>query len=302
MKKIISIFTILLTLGFISCDRIKSPIVKKNTAVGTSFVTKNNFAVYNYKKTMLEDYTGMRCQNCPDAATAAANLSATYGSSLIIVGVHAGSLANPFGNYTADYRTEAGDVWSGTAGFGIIAYPSGIINRKAYAPNGIITYYTTWSSVLAISNTDPLIVKLKVTTNYDTLAGALNTDVKAYFQTAYAQNLNISILVTEDGVIGKQDDHGTEVDDYEFEHMLRGALNSPWGVALTTSAKAANDSVSYSLNDFNLKGMTYTIDKPDPTPDVVKPIVVNDKNISVIVFVHNTATKEILQVEKVKIR
>ena len=84
--------------------------------------------------------------------------------------------------------------------------------------------------------------------------------------------------------------------------MLRGALNSPWGEALTTSAKAANDSVSYSLNDFNLKGMTYTIDKPDPTPDVVKPIVVNDKNVSVIVFVHNTATREILQVEKVKIR
>ncbi len=302
MKKIISIFTIILSVVFISCDRIKSPIVKKNTAVGTSFVTKDNFAVSNYKKTLLEDFTGMRCPNCPDGTIVAKNLLASYGNSLVVIAIHAGSLANPFGNYTADYRTEAGDVWNGTGGFGLISYPTGLINRTAYSPNTLKLDKTAWSSVMTIAKNDPFVIQLKVKTGYDTVVGALNTDVTAIFKTAYTPNVHISIIVTEDGIVGKQDDKGIEIDDYEFEHMLRGAINSPWGEALTTTAKAANDSVKYSVANFNLKGMAYTIDKPDPTPDVIKPIVVNDKNISVIVIAYNTATREVLQVEKVKIR
>ncbi|MDP1802480.1 MAG: Omp28-related outer membrane protein [Bacteroidota bacterium] len=302
MKKILSIFILATIICFSSCDRIKSPIIKKNTVTGSSFVTKNNFAVYNYKKALLEDYTGMRCPNCPEGTIIAENLLATYGNSLVVVAVHAGGLSNPFGNYTADYRTEAGDKWNGSTGYGIVSYPTGLINRKAYSPNDVKLDRTAWTSVMTTAMADPFIVKLKVTTNYDTIVGALNTDVTAIFNTAYAQNLNISVLVTEDGIVGKQDDKGVEIEEYEFEHMMRGALNSPWGEALTTSAKAANDSVKYSLPNFNLKGMAYVIDKPDPTPDVVKPIVVNDKKISVIVFVYNATTREILQVEKVKIR
>lgn len=302
MKKIISIFTILLTIGFISCDRIKTPIIKKNTVVGSSFVTKNNFDRYNYKKTLLEDYTGMRCPNCPDGTTIAEGLSTVYGNSLVVVAVHAGGLSSPIGNYTADYRTDAGDKWNGSTGYGIVSYPTGLINRKTYSPNDVKLDRTAWTSVMTTAKNDPFIVKLKVTTNYDTLVGALNTDVTAFFNTSYAQGLNISVIVTEDGIVGKQDDQGVEIDEYEFEHMMRGALNSPWGEPLTTSAKAANDSVKYSVSNFNLKGMTYTIDKPDPIPDVVKPIVVNDKKISVVVFVYDATTREILQVEKVKIR
>jgi hypothetical protein len=298
MKKIISIITILIVFCFISCDRIKDPIVKKSTAVGSNFITKNNSTVSNSKKTLLEDYTGMKCQNCPDAAITASVLNVQYNPNLIVLAVHAGSFAKPFGVYTADYRTDAGDAWNGNSGFAIPSNPNGLINRKNYASNGLIVSQTNWTSVTALAQADPFVVKLDVTTNYDTLVGALNTAVNAIFKTTYTANVSIQVVLSEDGIIGKQDVHGVEVDDYEFEHMLRGAVNGDWGTPLTTSAKAANDTVKVSFNDFNLKGLKYNA----TSPVAVKPYSVNDKKTYVVVFAFNTATREVLQVEKVKIR
>lgn len=298
MKKIILIVSVLIASCFISCDRIKDPIIKKSVAVGSNFITKNNLTVSNSKKTLLEDYTGMKCQNCPDAAITASVLSAQYNPNLIVLAVHAGSFAKPFGVYTADYRTNAGDAWNGNSGFAIPSNPNGLINRKNYASNGLIVAQTNWTSVTALAQLDPFVVKLDVTTNYDTLAGALNTAVNAIFKTTYTANVSIQVVLSEDGIIGKQDVHGVEVDDYEFEHMLRGAVNGDWGTPLTTSSKAANDTVKVSFNDFNLRTLEYNATSPVQT----KPYTVNDKKLSVVVFAYNTATREVLQVEKVKIR
>lgn len=298
MKKIILILSVFVAVFFISCDKIKDPIVKKSTVVGSNFITKNNFLVSNSKKTLLEDYTGMKCPNCPDAAVTASVLSAQYSTSLVVIAVHAGSFAKPFGNYTADYRTDAGDAWNGTSGFAIPSNPNGLINRKNYASNGLIVLQTTWTSIVALAQADPFVIKLDVTTNYDTLVGALNTDVKATFKAAYTPSVMLSVVLIEDGIIGLQDVHGVETPGYEFKEMLRGAVNSPWGSVLTTTPKAANDTVRVSFNDFNLKDLKYNI----VSPPSVKPYTVNDKNVSVVVFAYNTATREVLQVEKVKIR
>lgn len=298
MKKLISISAILIVIGFTACDRIKNPIVKKNVLIGSNFVTKNNFLYSNSKKTLLEDYTGAQCLNCPAAAVVAGNLATTYTPNLVVVAVHAGSFAKPYATYTADYRTDAGDIWTGSTGFNIQANPNGMVNRTNYASNGLVNTQTKWTTTSSLAQNDPFVVKLDVTTNYDTVIGALNTDVTAIFKTAYPDPIKISIIVTEDGIIGKQKDGSTEIEEYEFEHVMRGAINSEWGENLTLGAKAANDTVKYSYPNFNLKGMIYHC--KSPLQD--KPIVVNDKHVSVIVFVYKASTKEVLQVEKVKIR
>jgi len=301
MKKLILISSILVAIFFISCDRIKTPIVKKNTIVGTNFKTKNNFAVSHYKKTLFEEFTGAQCPNCPNGTIIAKNLGATHGSSLVIIAIHAGGFAKPYGEFTDDYRTDAGDKLQGSSGFGIGTYPSAVINRKAYPPSGVMAFSSAWTSIVPTAKNDPFIVKLDVTTNYDTINGALNTDVKAIFQTAYNDNLNACIYLIEEGIEGKQDDMGVVIEEYEFEHMFRGAVNSVWGEALTSSPKAAGDTVKYSYNNFNVKGMTYTIIKTPPAVNEVKPIVVNDKNLYAVVFVCNATTRHVLQVEKIKI-
>jgi hypothetical protein len=296
MKFLIPFISILCCGIFFSCDKIKDPIVKKPEVVGSNFVTKNNAAVSNFKKILLEDYTGMRCPNCPDAATTASNLLAANSTDLVVISVHAGGFAKPFGNFiNQDFRTDAGDTWNGTQGFSIPSNPNGIINRTNYASNGLIVLQTKWSSIVDLAKLDPMVVKLDVTTNYDTVVGALNVDVKATFK-ASCPKLMISIVLIEDGITGLQDNRGVETEDYEFKEMLRGAVNGDWGVPLTTTTKAANDTVGYSFKNFNVKGMKYTKVTPN------KNIVVNDKNVTVIVFVYKTDTREVVQAEKIKLR
>ena len=295
MNRIISIFTLILSIFIFSCDKVKYPIVQKATVVGSNFITKTNSSVSSTKKMLLEDYTGARCPNCPDAAKTATTLLVTYPTDLIVIAVHAGNFAKPFGNYiNQDFRSVAGDTWNGvSAGFGIGSYPTGLINRKDYG-TGLQIAHTNWSSVLNIAKTDPLVVKLDVTTKYDSTVKSLNVDVIASFKKVYSKNVMISVVLTEDGIKGLQDDQGVEIPEYDFEHMLRGAVNGDWGESLKTTPIAVNDTVKKSFSNFSLNGLVYT-----PT---TKPIVVNDKNISVVVFAYDAITREVLQVEKIKIR
>lgn len=302
MKKVISIFYAACILTVFSCDKVKNPIVPTNTVVGTSFVSNDNFNVSDSKKTLLEDFTGMRCQNCPRAARTATALASQYPEKLIVIAAHVGDLSIPNSEYKTDFRTNCGTTWKDS--YGIISYPSGVINKKGYASNGEVVGDSKWNEVVALAVNDPFVVKLKVKTNYDTTVGALNVDVTAIFKQSYSKATKIIVVIIEDGLKGLQLDGSTKIEDYDFEHVVRGTMNGDWGTDLTTSTKNANDSVAVSFKNFDLKnGLKYTIPNLDPTKaPTIKPILVNDKNVSVVVYAYDAETKHVLQVEKVKIR
>jgi hypothetical protein len=67
-------------------------------------------------------------------------------------------------------------------------------------------------------------------------------------------------------------------------HVLRGSINGSWGDNLRSAPIKYNDSTTISYSNFALD-----------TKFV-------DKNVSVVAFVYDATTKEVIQVEKVKIR
>jgi hypothetical protein len=295
MRNITKIFLLVLSILFIKCDKVKTPRIVKNTAVGSNFVVNDNSSVANSRKFMLEDFTGMRCTNCPAAALTAHGLAVQYSNKIIVIAVHANHFAKPYGEYTADYRCDAGEAWY--TFLGISSNPLGLINRKNYSGNGQILSPTAWPSVAAIAATDPFVVKLKVKTSYDTTVKALNTEIKATFNTTYTNTVKITAILIEDGIVGKQLDNGIVIDEYEFEHVLRGSINGDFGTDLKTAPIAVNDTAVVSFNNFALGQMKFNV-----APDVTKDIIVNDKKVAVVVFASDAVTNEILQVEKVKIR
>lgn len=295
MKRLFFVSVIITSVAMTSCDKVKNPIEQTNTAVGTSFVTKSNATRSNFRKVLLEDYTGHQCGNCPNAALVAKNLSGVYQDSLVVIAVHAGFFTKLNSEFTTSYTCTAGNDWDGSSGFGVSAAgnPNGMVNRKNFPSDGLIQKETKWPTTVPIAlRQQPFIVKLDVTTNYDTTARALNTDVKAKFKTAYTNNTKISVVFIEDGIVGPQKDYTKNpdvVEEYDFEHMLRGAINGSWGTDLKTGPIAVNDSVSVSYPNFAL-------------PAKVNNKDVNDKKVSVVVFAYDAVTREVLQVEKVKIR
>lgn len=294
MKKILHLSALVIFFTIVSCDKVSNPIVVKPKIAGSKFVTKTNKDVSDTKKVLLEDYTGQRCPNCPAAAAIIKNVLLPAYSNLIVIAVHQGdAYAEPYGKFTNDFRTDAGETWGGSGGFGPLnTWPTGLINRRDYNGNGLKLTSTKWPNIMPMTTSDPFVLKLDVTTEYDTIVRALNVYVKGYFKLPYPNAIKIIAVYTEEGITGKQINGSAEIEDYEFEHMLRGDINGTWGVDLTTKAALAKDSASWTTSGF-------------PLPESAKGGLgksINDKNVSMVVFAYDVTTKEVLQVEKIKIR
>lgn len=287
MKHFILIGMLFALIGVWSCDKVTEPRVKEPEVVGTQFVTKTNTSIAHFKKVLLEDYTGHTCGNCPAAADVAHQLAVKYGDTLVVLAVHAGFFAKvKLPEYPASYTTTAGNDWDATF-IGNAGNPNGMTNRKNYAGNGVVNKETKWPTTVSLALKDPMVVRLDLETKYDTIVRSLSTNIKAKFLSSYPNGTKLSAVLMEDGIVGAQTDYRVSpdlVEDYEFEHMLRKSLNDSWGVVLKDSPIAANDSVSLAY------------------PNVGIENTFNDKKLSLVVFVYDGNTKEVLQVEKLKIR
>ncbi len=283
-----SIILGLILTGFYSCDKVKNPNVVKQTAVGTSFDSVNNASVAGFKKTLLEDYTGHKCGNCPAAAILAASLSAQYQSSLVVIAIHAGFFAKTDAQFPISYTCTAGKDWDATSGFGVssIGNPNGMVNRKVY-PGFTLVHKDTWATTVGLAQSDPFVVKMDLSSAYDKTARALNVTTKLTFLQAYANNVKLQLVLTEDSIIGPQLDYSQNpdhVEHYHFEHMLRTALNGSWGEVAKTAPIAALSTVTLTNSNFAVDSKF------------------NDKKLTLVAFVYDETTREVLQVEKIKIR
>lgn len=278
---------ICLALLIISCDKVKNPRVNNNTAIGSNYIEKDNSAIYNIKKVLLEDYTGHTCGNCPKAAAKAEELKALYQDTLVVIAVHVGSFAEPTPSYPADYRTPAGTNWDNFFGISAAGLPKGMINRVNYPTTSHIYSYTQWASVIPtlIRISPPVIIKMK--TQYDTSNRVLNVLHNIIFNQNISNDLYLNSLIVEDSIIGKQKDYSVypdDVDNYMFRYMLRGSLNGSWGNLVKSAPINAGDSIQKNINGFYINANW------------------NDKHLYVVSFVYDNANKQILQAEKVKIR
>lgn len=288
---------------FFACDKVENPNQNPDAVtdctVNPHFV-KSNLTKMNFRKVLVEDYTGHTCGNCPRAAENATTIVNRHGDSVVVIAVHAGTqFAPPVPpNYPEDFRTPAGTDWDNFLGMSAAGLPKGCVNRSQ-------TPYpqprTTWSVTVDALLNNPQDAKMLVTTTLDTTQLLLNVEVKTTFLKAFTDDVFLSVVITEDSIIGAQKDYsppvgatvinGDERPDYNFEHTLRGAVNGSWGDEIKKAPIAINDTVT----------KTYKCFKLNPWP--VKPSnpKYNLKHMSVVVFIYKASNKEVIQVEKVHI-
>jgi hypothetical protein len=175
--------------------------------------------------------------------------------------------------------------------------PKGCVNRSQ------IPYpqpRTTWSVTAGNLLSNPQDVVMLVKTTLDTTQMLVNIDVKAKFLKAFTASVNICVVIAEDSIVASQKDYspppgvlvinGDQRPDYEFEHVMRGSVNGSWG-DLFKAAPAINDSAFKTYNCFQL----------NPWPVIPSKPKYNLKHTSVVVFIYDVNTKEIIQAERVKI-
>lgn len=291
-----------LMFSVLSCDKVNDPIVKKEQPpIDTStknqpavLVKNSNASVAGFKKFLLEDYTGQTCPNCPAAArTITSSLIPRYGDTMVVIAVHQGNtFAKPSVTFTNDFRTTEGEIWGGTQGYNIPYWPCGLINRTTYGAT-TSNPQTAWTSIAPIASKEPFILQLNLSTEYDTVSRKLNLEVKSKFRKDYANDVNVVAVYLQDGIVGKQKDGSKEIEEYEFEHMMRGSINDTWGTVLKTGPSAVLDSTTVKFSNFFLPrtaGLT----------DAGKTPVISGK-VSIVVFAYDAKTRVVLQAEKVKL-
>jgi hypothetical protein len=272
MKKIYKILALIALSALLipSCDIIDEPFLVPVGSNGPG-------PVENVRKVLLEDFTGQKCPNCPEAAEVAHTLKTTYGEQLVLLTIHAGYYAIPDGDFTADFRTTEGTELNNF--FEIFANPLGMVNRTEYLGNRVMQTGDWEAATAAQAELEPL-AAIAITNTYTAGTRKLDCLLETEFIETMDGTYNICAFITESGIISPQlTEQGIET-NYIHNHVLRGSMNGTWGDAAGEDGQAVGGTILTDSYSFTL------------------PEGWNADNCTVVAFVYNTATNEVVQAEE----
>jgi hypothetical protein len=299
--KILIAVTAFIALAVSSCDYVIDPEEVTPSGGGGGTGTSDTIVIDSVRRVFLEDYTGHKCTACPNAALAATAIKATYGDSVVVLGVHAGFFATPNTSgtqYLENFQTTAGTAYDTYFGISAVGNPNGMVNRKDY--DGVTTNhvksYGTWASEVAIELAKRPTAGIQIINTYNAGTRVLDCQVKSVFlyDTLSGGPYNLVVMMMQDSISADQLVLGVYTNPYIHQHVLRDNLNGTWGENVGTAG-------SIVAGHITTKNYTYTLPTTYPTSGS-GTTVCNDDQCYVIAFIYNDATKEVIQVHEEKVK
>lgn len=270
---------------FVQCDIVKDPRVDIVTTPGDT----NSTTIL--RKVLIEDYTGQACGNCPVAAIKLDDIHALYGDKVIGMAVHAGFFADTmfFGHptYGVILENEHSTAFDDFFEVSLFGNPNGMVNRQYNEANSNNIYnHEKWAEEATEIIQEEAAVSVEISTTYNSSSRALEVTVSGESLNDLIGNYMLAVALTENnveapqkyyaGVLGYEKE--TWVDDYNHKHVLRDMIGGTWGSSVLSDVEPG---ATYS------KTFNYTI-----------PNNFNADNCSIVAYVYNESSKEILQVEE----
>lgn len=226
------------------------------------------------RKVLLEDYTGVRCVNCPTAAAEIERLQEFYGDNIIVVGVYPmqpTGLTQPW-DPNRDLRSSVAQTWA--TEFAIEQFPNGMVNRQE------VIGYQEWGGAIAeVISGGINYVDLSLTANMST-DSTIAVSVEGSFVENYEADgaVNLITMILEDSIVATQLTGAGFDRGYVHNHVLRAVLGPEWGSQVASEAPTRGTTFSTSLSG------------------TVNPAWRANK-LSVVAAVVNAASREVIQVE-----
>ena len=289
MKNIITLFSFILIIT--SCDVVEGPYEIDTGNINT--IDTNTYV----KKILIEDFTGHTCQNCPSAARELEAIHNLYGDRIIGMALHVSkAFARPYPlsqapNYQYDFRTKWGKEWDNLFGISEIGLPGGMINRIGY-PNEHRLGKDEWLSRVITELEKEIDFGMSITVNEGIIN--VNTEILKNINGDY----NLVVCLIENNIINWQKDGSEDVENYEHNHAFRSLLSDE------NLSASSNYSISdrietiinydlASLEQFNIDYSTNTAELGNGNAGGW-----DSSNMSVIAYIYDNTTQEILQVEE----
>ena len=280
-------FSLILTtaavvLGMMSCDKLKEPYIVESIVTESDTIPLVAADTINFDGkmvTLLEDYTGVKCNNCPEAGALALQLQEQYEGHLVVLGVHPkGALQNPAGGFP-DFRTDDGNEWNNA--FNIAAYPNGLVNRT-----GGVLGSAQWATAVSSYMNTQAPVRLIVKTEFDDATRELKVSIHSKFlQQFEGADIRLITCMMEDNILGKQVTPDGIDENYMHRHVFRGTADGQtWG-RLLSSSDIINAGQNFITN------MKFILND-DYNPD----------QFYIVAFITDNDTNEVLMAAETKIK
>ena len=227
--KFYRIIPIAILILFTACDTIKNPIQEQ-----TGNTCGDESTGIPIKKILVEEFTGQRCTNCPEAAMILHDIIDDYCDHIVPVAVHSTLFAAPNDDYPFDYRTDIGNELADY--YGVLSLPIGMINRSEFEGNQLISRDNWRAAVNAIFNTTPEL-NIILENSYNDNTKEITTTVTTEFLSDINYYIYLVVYLTEDSIVSPQLDGSVIIEDYVHRHMLRKGVNGTFGVTIAHSGE-----------------------------------------------------------------
>ena len=276
MKK--ALLFIAIALCFAACNKIESPYLtlSQQESVDVDFPDLDPSTVY--RKILFDEYTGHKCPNCPDGHTILNQLLSQYGDTIVAVAIHAGWFAETEADpFSYNFSTLTGEQLY--LDYHINNNPQAIINRS-----GAPLDKSIWHNSMQTADRS-LHAAIQIINQYNEANQSLKINTKTTMLEDYDQTVQLSLLLVEDNIVKPQQVGNTVNEEYIHNHVLRAGINGNYGEYISPGGLVSKDS-SY------LYGFSIDFNGTDWVPE----------NCSVIAILLDESSKEVLQVEKAKVK
>lgn len=200
------------------------------------------------KNVLVEEYTGVRCVQCPGGAAIIKALKQQYGKRLVPVAIHAGDFAPPWPESNYVFISNENNAFMGFVGAPLF-YPAASIDRFLFdGQNGLIQGSGDWAGSIALRLEEELKVEITISNTYD--SGTNTADVSVSLNALNSldyDDLILNVLLVENDITDVQDTENGKDLEYVHEHVLRGFFTPTTGDAVAALPIGSTLTKDYTL-------------------------------------------------------
>lgn len=240
---------------------------------------------------LVEELTGVSCPNCPVGTEKLKELKNTFGSNIVIVGVHGAFLAWPTDESKYDFRFDDAmklenylKPWLGK--------PAASFNRIQYAEDELsISNPQLWGNFIQEELKKEHRINIDIENTYDAASRTveITLNVLPVSDFSLEEEPRITVMVLESEIDDAQEDANMILEEYEHNHVLRDFVTEWNGNPI---GKELQDNVE------EIFAYTYTIPEAEGGDILWRP-----EHMEIVAFVHSNINgeKEVFQAAEKKI-
>lgn len=187
---------------------------------------------------LLEEFTGVRCVNCPRAHTTISALQSLYPGRVAAVGIHTGFYSVPYAGQAEDLTLPEGNNIETLLG-SAQGYPSGSVNRRQFSgESGVIISDQKWSNYVNLEKEVLPSVNVGLSRSWLEGDSTVLVDCRIRLNDSSSTPLYLTVYLVENNILGFQlNPSPVGLDSaYVHKHVARKLLTPYNGVALQATS------------------------------------------------------------------